>query len=131
MDLQCYRYAPVATRESGNHTPAQTGARALCVAGRYLYAHANRMGGSGWGTTIRLLKAREPLDGKEDERPSSVEEYRDTAVRALQSLEVIADSEGKYTLCASGDGSRVLLEGTAAKIGRTVGRFVVIDDAGK
>lgn len=52
--LAAYRYAPVATRETNLGTPSQTGARALAVTDRYIYAHVARMGGSGWGDVVRL-----------------------------------------------------------------------------
>ncbi len=122
-DLQADRYAPVAMLQCGNWTPSSTGAQILCVAGPHIYAQVNRMGGSGWGTTVRLLKAEKPLSEDGKGAPGSLEDYGQMAARALQSLEPLAESGGMRTLCASPDGTRVLFSAASSSRAERVGNF--------
>jgi hypothetical protein len=56
-ELYSYRYAPLAARgSSGGGNPAQMGVKSIVAAGRWLYIHHYRMGGTGWGKVIRIAK---------------------------------------------------------------------------
>lgn len=53
-DLTAYRYAPLATRETYNGSPVETGVGNIAVSNEKVYVDFRRMGGSGWGSILRL-----------------------------------------------------------------------------
>lgn len=108
--LHAIRYAPLATRETSEGTPDQTGVVEIAVAGEALWAQARRMGGSGWGSLLRLLPPPETRFGEGADglwEYSGVEQRIPLYRRAMESVEIITDEWRPCDLCASADGKRV------------------------
>ncbi|HSI84905.1 MAG: hypothetical protein ACAI35_22790 [Candidatus Methylacidiphilales bacterium] len=128
-----YRYAPLATLETANATPAQEGARCLAFFGDSVYAEINRLGGSGWGTLVRLAP---PELGKPRGPDQVLETYQSVAERlavakkALAGTTVLGGSGGRFFLSVSGDGSTLfyLIE---RETGDDLDEFYVLKKGGK
>ncbi|PYI90839.1 MAG: hypothetical protein DME97_15895 [Verrucomicrobia bacterium] len=58
FSLAAYRYAPLATLETANTTPAEIGVSDIGVAGDAIYVQLARMGGSGDGWLAQLARPR-------------------------------------------------------------------------
>lgn len=99
--LVAERVAPLATLETYEGTPEQMGADDTAIAGDWIYTHVRRMGGSGWGTMVRL-KVTKP-EKAEGELPLQWKIYGD----ALRSVEFLEDNPSGSYLCASEDGTKV------------------------
>jgi hypothetical protein len=108
LSVVAYRYAPLATLETQNTTPAEIGVHDIGVSRDALYVQLSRMGGSGDGWFAHL--ARPPL--KRDAEGFFDMEY-DPAKRlpiyqrALQSLTIIGDDYRAGSICVSPDERRV------------------------
>lgn len=131
--VEASRFAPVALLETANTTPNSTGAHELAVAGRTIYTHMRRMGGSGWGEVISVRWPEEPktdtgnTPSVESGVKANIEEFKS----ALGALRVYGDNSRASYLCASPDGRKVFfaLRGDSAE-GNAV-RFYLGDDAGE
>ena len=106
--LNAYRHAPLALRETALGTPSQIGVRGMAVAGDWLYVQLCRMGGSGWGETLRI---KAPAPGAVDDPPKDTAESRTRMLQIFGSLEPLGDNGGQPALCASRDGRLVFFLG--------------------
>ena len=108
--VEADRFAPVALRETANTTPNSTGARELAVAGRTVYAHMTRMGGSGWGEMISVRWPTEPKTEKGNEwsSKSPVKANVESFKSALGAARFYGSNKGASYLCGSPDGRKVL-----------------------
>jgi hypothetical protein len=102
--LLAYRFAPLATLETGNYTPAGVGAAAFAVTECWLYAHVRRMGGSGTGVLVRLPKP-DPRTLDDQKVLFDVKARGEAAIQTLQAMEVIGANGYSASLCASPDGT--------------------------
>lgn len=106
--LSAFRFAPLATRETANATPSQIGVSTVGVAGPWLYVHVARMGGSGWGTVVRLAKPEAPRDaGGEPEMPLGLLERLAVYQAALRSVVDLGENGSLAYLAATADGRLV------------------------
>jgi hypothetical protein len=107
--VEAFRFAPVALRETANTTPNSTGARELAVAGRTVYAHMTRMGGSGWGEMISVSWPPEPKteESKESSSKSPVRTNVESLKSALAAFRAYGSNQGASYLCGSPDGRRI------------------------
>jgi hypothetical protein len=109
--LTAFRFAPLATRESQNTSPAQMGALELALNGDRIYACIRRMGGTGDGKTVSLQLPVVPPprevnkeNAKEKEMPFELEEFITMYKAALSSLRIYGDNAGvSGFLCSSPD----------------------------
>jgi hypothetical protein len=75
----------------------------VAASAKMLYAQVMRWGGTGWGHIVRLAK---PASIRKD--ASKSREFLPTYVKALESVQILADSiRSPSYLCASKDGRRV------------------------
>ncbi|MDR3401626.1 MAG: hypothetical protein P4L99_03925 [Chthoniobacter sp.] len=107
--LEGVRSAPLATLETSEGTPTETGVFQIAVAGTKLYVHLHRIGGSGTGNVIRLTRPPETTVDAEDELPHRLAMY----TQAISSVEILAENGTYSYLCASPDGRRVFFRGAA------------------
>lgn len=120
VTLRAFRFGPLATRETQNATPGQTGVRAVTVTNEHVYAHVARMGGSGWGDVVRLSRPSVRLekidaDAESDSHvdlPFGIAEYLEIYKRALGSVELLGDNGRLAYLCTSPVESRAYFEAT-------------------
>jgi hypothetical protein len=107
--VEADRFAPVALLETANTTPNSTGARELAVAGRTVYAHMTRIGGSGWGEMISVSWPPEPRmeKSKESSSKSPVTANVETFKSALAPFRNYGSNKAASYLCASPDGRKV------------------------
>ena len=130
--VEASRFAPVALLETANTTPNSTGARELAVAGRTVYAHMTRMGGSGWGEMISVGWPPDPKTegGMEWSSKSPVRANVELFKSALTGFRVYGPNERASYLCNSPDGRKVFFatryEDDAHKL-----RFYIGNDAGE
>jgi len=130
--VEAFRFAPVALRETANTTPNSTGARELAVAGRTVYAHMTRMGGSGWGEmiSIRWPPELKTDEGKAPRTESPIKLNIETFKSALGAARFYGSNQGASYLCNSPDGRKVFFatryEDEAHKL-----RFYLGDDTGE
>ena len=106
--LNAYRCAPLAQLVEENTSPASTGLHDVAVTDRFVYARYARMGGSGWGATIRFQRPP-PIQKANDggrELPSVDERDWKPLQRICGSVEQLADSPCAF-LCVSTDRSLV------------------------
>jgi hypothetical protein len=133
--VDAIRFAPVALLETANTSPNSTGARELAVAGRTIYAHMTRMGGSGWGEMISVRWPGEPKseEGKAPSVESGVKPNVETFKSALATFRVYGPNQGASYLCGSPDGRKVFFATRNEDVDpNTKGvRFYVGDDAGE
>ena len=121
-DLVGWRCAPLATLETQNTTPAQTGVERVAVAGDKLYVHLHRMGGSGWGNIVRLQK----FDHKDED---GLKKLFELYAKELLSVETLAENGTASYLCSSPDGKRVFF--TTGVLGHDGTQAYLIEDNGK
>ena len=107
--VEADRFAPVALLETANTTPNSTGARELAVAGRTVYAHMTRMGGSGWGEMISVLWPPEPKteESKKSSGKSPVRTNVESFKSALAAFRAYGSNRGASYLSGSPDGRKV------------------------
>jgi hypothetical protein len=107
--VEADRFAPVALLETANTTPNSTGARELAVAGRTVYAHMTRMGGSGWGEVISVRWPPESKTevGKEWSSKSPVRANVEGFKSALAAFRTYGHNQRASYLCSSPDGRKV------------------------
>jgi hypothetical protein len=133
--VDAIRFAPVALLETANTSPNSTGARELAVAGRTIYAHMTRMGGSGWGEMISVRWPGEPKseEGKAPSVESGVKPNVETFKSVLATFRVYGPNQGASYLCGSPDGRKVFFATRNEDVDpNTKGvRFYVGDDAGE
>jgi hypothetical protein len=118
ISLAASRYAPVATRETVDGTPTETGAKQLAPAGDRIYACIHRMGGSGWGNVVSIKKPAPPpaaeAGGDSDTDPSMddrkneamLRNYISECVAAFSSLKICGRGERQSSLCSTLDERR-------------------------
>lgn len=105
--LNAYRFAPLATRETADSTPAQIGVSTVVVAGPELFVHVQRMGGSGWGSVVRLAKpAVRGAEGYPFELGERIAAYQ----KALASVKILGENGTLAHLAASPDGMTVYFQ---------------------
>lgn len=133
--VRASRFAPVALLETANTTPNSTGAHELALAGRTVYAHMRRMGGSGWG---EIISVRWPTEAKFDNvngRPSiegGVEAYIELFKSALGAFHLYGPNSRTSYLCGSPDGRKVFFAirgGNETSDGNSL-RFYLGDESG-
>lgn len=109
--LSAYRYAPLATRETENATASQIGVRTVIASGDWLYAHVQRMGGSGWGNVARLARPKLEKSPEGDPvYPFTLAERIDVYVKALASVTDLGENGSLAFLAASPDGKLVYFQ---------------------
>lgn len=103
--LDAYRCAPLAALMEENTSPASTGLDDIAVTRHWIYARYARMGGSGWGSTIRF---RRPVtEAQQLPNPEGMD-WKELQ-RICDSVEQVGnDSRPCAFICASRDGSLVL-----------------------
>ena len=104
--LLAYRYAPLASLETGNHTPAQMGVDEIVAAEPYLYAHVSRMGGSGYAALLRINAPPKADMGPDFDTRFLIKDRLQVYRDVLRSAEIIHDGYASR-LCSSPDGRRV------------------------
>ncbi len=116
LTLEAFRWAPLATLETADGTPSQTGVQAVAVSGDQVYAHVSRLGGSGWGNVVRLplpetaARINAPDAGKaelEFSRQLDLDVRLDTYRAALAGVSILGSNGRSAFLCASPDGKIV------------------------
>ena len=131
--VEADRFAPVALLETANTTPNSTGARELAVAGRTVYAHMTRMGGSGWGDMISVRWPPEPKteEGKDPSTERAVRVNVEAFQSALAAFRAYGSNSGASYLCGSPDGKKVFFATRdTGPSGNTV-RFYLGDETGE
>jgi hypothetical protein len=110
LDLDAYRCAPLASIIEENITPPSTGINDIAVSRGFIYARYVRMGGSGWGETLRFLRPPPlPQDTDYDPAPAGDPDWKGLA-RLFASVKYVNPLPFKY-LCASRDGSLIFYAG--------------------
>jgi hypothetical protein len=106
--VSAYRYAPLATLETQNTTPAEIGVSDIGVAGQTVYVELARMGGSGDGWFARLARPelKRDADGAIDINYDPKERLP-IYQRAIQSVEILGDDSHAGAICVSPDEHRV------------------------
>ena len=124
--LQAYRFAPLATLETDDATPSQIGVRSVVAAGPWLYAHVERMGGSGWGNVVRLAKPKiEEAPEGDPGLPFALSDRIDAYRHALESVVDLGENGSLAFLAASPDGKLVYFQ--ASRDGGEVTHWLVRD----
>ena len=102
------RFAPIAVLETSQSNSSSTGVHDIAVSTTAVYARFSRMGGSGWGSFIRIKRppSISADQAAKDGFPGS-EDYWSRAKAALASVESLADCSSVSYLCASRDGRQV------------------------
>jgi hypothetical protein len=104
--LLAYRFAPLATLETGNYTPVVQGAAEFASTDRWLYVHVRRMGGSGDGVIVRMPKP--DSNALNDQKVLfDVKARGEAAAKALVGMEVVGRNGYSASLCTSPDGTTV------------------------
>lgn len=104
-ELEARRFAPVASLETQNTTSGSTGLLEIAVGKHFIYGNYARMGGSGWGAVIRLLRSV-PSNKDGDKKRQTPGDNGKEAIPVLQSIETVSDQPCHH-LGASRDGSLV------------------------
>jgi hypothetical protein len=108
--LAAYSYAPIASLETSNGTPGESGVYEIAPARDFLYVQTHRIGGSGWAALVKVPRPR-PKRGKygDFDVHFDIKERLAIYANALRNAEVV---HSWYTdcLCASPDGTRVYFE---------------------
>lgn len=106
LGLEAYRCAPLASLIETNADDSSTGINDLAISSGFIYARYVRMGGSGWGDTLRFLRPQ-PLPGSHNSNlPDSGDPDWKGLARRFASVEYVNQLPFKF-LCASRDGSLV------------------------
>ncbi len=110
--LAGYRFAPIADLITENTSPASTGIRSIAIGRTHIYACDARMGGSGWGSVIRI-KRPAPIPNPDGEyEPGSTSK---AVIQELQSVETVLDQVA-WNLCSSQDDGLIFITtGTGLK----------------
>lgn len=105
--LAAYRYAPLATLETANTTPAEVGVSDIGVAANTIYVQLERMGGSGDGWFAQLARPRRKRDDYGMDMPYTPQERLPIYEQALRSVKIIGDDPRAGGICVSPDETRV------------------------
>ncbi|WP_395740809.1 hypothetical protein [Prosthecobacter sp.] len=116
LSLTAERFAPLSDRETYIGTPSQIGVSRVAASSGRIYLHLSRMGGSGWGSVIRLSL---PADCKPAADLKDIRMQLQIYSKALNSVEVLEDNGSLSFLCASHDGRRVFFTNRAGPEDRT------------
>ncbi len=102
--LIAYRYAPLATLETQNTTPAEIGVEEIGVSRDAVYVELARMGGSGdgWFAQLARPKLKRDADGNFD-IAYDPKERLPVYQRALQSLKILGEDFRAGQICVSPD----------------------------
>ena len=108
FSVAAYRYAPLATPETQNTTPAEIGVSDIGVTRDTAYVQLSRMGGSGDGWFARLPKpkVKHNSDG-EIEIGYDPKERLPIYQKALSSLQILGEDSRAGSICVSPDETRV------------------------
>lgn len=108
FSIAAYRFAPVATLETQNTTPAEIGVADIGVNRDKVYVQLSRMGGSGDGWSARLSrpKVKRDPDG-EMEIVYEPKERLPVYQTSLRSLEILGEDSRAGSICVSLDETRV------------------------
>jgi hypothetical protein len=107
FSLKAYRYAPLATLETANTTPAEIGVSDIGVAADALYVQLPRMGGAGDGWFAHLARPRRKRTDSGMDMPYAPQERLPIYERALNSLKIIGEDFRAGSICVSPDETRV------------------------
>jgi len=108
FSIAAYRYAPLATLETQNTTPAEIGVADIGVNRHTVYLQLSRMGGSGDGWFARLPRPSLKRDTEgEMEMFYQPKERLPIYLKALRSLEILGEDSRAGAICVSPDGTRV------------------------
>jgi hypothetical protein len=108
FSIAAYRYAPLATLETQNTTPAEIGVTDIGVNRDTVYLQLARMGGSGDGWFARLPRPSIKRDTEgEMEMFYQPKERLPIYLKALQSLEILGEDSHAGSICVSLDETRV------------------------
>jgi hypothetical protein len=108
FSIAAYRYAPLATLETQNTTPAEIGVADIGVNRDTVYLQLSRMGGSGDGWFARLPRSSVKRDTEgEMEMFYQPKERLPIYLKALHSLEILGEDSRAGSICVSLDGTRV------------------------
>jgi hypothetical protein len=105
--LAAYRYAPLATLETANTTPAEIGVSDIGVAADTIYVQLERMGGSGDGWFAQLARPRRKREDYGMDMPYTPQERLPVYEGALRSLKIIGEDFRAGSICVSPDETRV------------------------
>ena len=130
--VEAERFAPVALLETANTTPNSTGARELAVAGRIVYAHMTRIGGSGWGEMISVSwPEAKTEESQESSSKSPVRTNVETLKSALGHFRGYGSNAGASYLCGSPDGTKVFFATRDTEGAGDALTFYLGDDTGE
>jgi hypothetical protein len=108
FSIAAYRFAPLATLETQNTTPAEIGVADIGVNRDTVYLQLSRMGGSGDGWFARLPRPSVKRDTEgEMEMFYQPKERLPIYLKALHSLEILGEDSRAGAICVSPDGTRV------------------------
>jgi hypothetical protein len=108
FSIAAYRWAPLATLETQNATPAEIGVADIGVNRDAVYLQLSRMGGSGDGWFARLPRPTVKRDTEgEMEMSYQPKERLPIYLKALHSLEILGEDSRAGSICVSLDGTRV------------------------
>lgn len=107
LSLEAYRYAPLATLETANTTPAEIGVSDIGVAADAIYVELERMRGSGDGWFAQLARPRLKRGDYGMDVLFTPQERLPIYQRALRSLKIIGEDHRAGRICVSPDETRV------------------------
>lgn len=108
FSLTAYRYAPLATLETANTSPAEIGVSDIAVMRDTIYVHLYRMGGSGSGWMAQLARPQLKHDDYGELDVRSEPEHRLALYKgALQSLKILNQNDRQANFCVSPDETRL------------------------
>jgi len=108
FSIAAYRYAPLATLETQDTTPAEIGVADIGLNRDTVYLQLSRMGGSGDGWFARLPRPSIKRDTEgEMEMFYQPKERLPIYLKALHSLEIPGEASRAGSICVSLDGTRV------------------------
>ncbi len=107
FSLAAYRYAPLATLETANTTPAEIGVSDIGVAADAIFVQLARMGGSGDGWFAQLARPRRTRTDYGLDMPYTPQERLPIYERGLHSLKIIGEDFRAGSICVSPDETRV------------------------
>ncbi|MGE5208697.1 MAG: hypothetical protein ACM3KL_05120 [Alphaproteobacteria bacterium] len=108
FSVAAYRYAPVATLETENSTPAEVGVADIGVSRDAVYIQLSRMGGSGDGWFARLARPNIQRSGDQEFDPLyQPQERLPVYQKALGSLQILGDDFRAGEIAVSPDERRV------------------------
>ena len=108
FSIAAYRYAPLATLETQNATPAEIGVADIGVNRDTVHLQLSRMGGSGDGWFARLQRPKVKGDTEgEMEMFYEPKERLPIYLTSLRSLEILGEDSHAGYICVSPDETRV------------------------